>query len=317
LNVENIINVAVSPGIKLTSGTINPYLPSPVLNAWGTLDLKVELGWTYSYTLTGYTFLGFQVWRNLGEPGNTDQLIENQIIPEYYNNTWYYDDPYQYVQNAKPRYYVRAVYENSTDQTLVYSPISNIFDFAASPLPIELLFFRGIPGNNEVTLLWATASEINNDFFTIEHSTDANNWSIVAIVNGAGNSNRVLKYSTTISNLHEGVSYYRLKQTDFDGGFEYFNPIAIHMNKSNGLKAEIIRTFISTGQLDIWVQNPTMEAYLQVVDLQGRMVRSFGVYPEEGVQNVTLSIPHSYRNQVLVVRLVAGNEADVKKISVR
>ena len=62
------------------------------------------------------------------------------------------------------------------------------------PLPIELLWFNAECEGSNITLKWATASEINNDYFTLERSDDAKNWQIIANVNGAGNSSQILYY---------------------------------------------------------------------------------------------------------------------------
>lgn len=82
------------------------------------------------------------------------------------------------------------------------------------PLPIELIYF--IIEQN--VLRWATASEMNNDYFTIEKSYDLIDWSIVTTIPGAGNSNIIINYKYEVCNEK---AYYRLKQTDYDGVFEY------------------------------------------------------------------------------------------------
>lgn len=94
-------------------------------------------------------------------------------------------------------------------------------------LPIELISFDASLNNNNVDLYWATASEYNNDFFTIERSTDGLNWEHVTIVSGAGNSTQRLDYYIQDSRPLSGISYYRLKQTDFDGAFEYSNIVSV------------------------------------------------------------------------------------------
>jgi hypothetical protein len=88
-------------------------------------------------------------------------------------------------------------------------------------LPIELLSFTAEYYNQSIVLEWSTASEINNDFFTIERSINGMEWQEIYRVASAGNSSSLLVYSTTDKNPYMGVSYYRLKQTDFDGKFEY------------------------------------------------------------------------------------------------
>jgi hypothetical protein len=104
---------------------------------------------------------------------------------------------------------------------------SSVIVIISEPLPIELLYFTGECVNGYSILKWSTASETNNDYFTIEREKDAATWEVVAIVDGAGNSSSVLNYSFTAEHRYDDISYYRLKQTDFDGSFKYATPIFI------------------------------------------------------------------------------------------
>lgn len=89
-------------------------------------------------------------------------------------------------------------------------------------LPITLISFE-IKSYKEdkVKLEWVSASEINNAFYTIERSNDGVNFKSIANIDGAGNSDAVLFYSHIDLNPTSGISYYRLKQTDFNGEFTY------------------------------------------------------------------------------------------------
>lgn len=91
----------------------------------------------------------------------------------------------------------------------------------SAPLPIELVSFDAVVNGNGVDLLWTTASETNNDFFTIERTADLTEWEIVNTVPGAGDSDEIRNYLSRDHNPIEGLSFYRLKQTDFDGQFSY------------------------------------------------------------------------------------------------
>jgi hypothetical protein len=105
-------------------------------------------------------------------------------------------------------------------------------------LPIDLMYLRATTVENNVQLDWATAQEINNDYFTIEKSADGKNFTEVATVNGKGNSKEVNKYSAVDYAPYSGVTYYRLKQTDFDGKFTYSKTVAVQMNSiANSLQA--------------------------------------------------------------------------------
>lgn len=94
-------------------------------------------------------------------------------------------------------------------------------------LPIELLSFEAEVENGSVMLDWVTSSEISNDFFTVEKSVNLNDWTLVANVDGAGNSTQSLSYEITDQDPFLGKSYYRLKQTDFDGSYAYFTPRSV------------------------------------------------------------------------------------------
>lgn len=109
-----------------------------------------------------------------------------------------------------------------------------------SALPIDLLNFDvSSVENNYVNLYWRTASEINNDFFNIERSINGVDWEIVKDIDGAGNSSSMLNYSTKDYNPYSGISYYRLKQTDFDGQFSYSKIRSVNSGKIEDSKIEI------------------------------------------------------------------------------
>jgi hypothetical protein len=101
------------------------------------------------------------------------------------------------------------------------------FSAVAAPLAVKLISFTAIAERNSVKLNWTTASETNNDYFTIERSADGAQWQTVKKVNGAGNSNNILNYESYDEAPLEGTSYYRLKQTDFDGTTTYSNVQAV------------------------------------------------------------------------------------------
>ena len=100
-----------------------------------------------------------------------------------------------------------------------------------TPLPIELMSFEASVREKEVHLAWQTASETNNDFFTLEKSKNGEDWSVFAEIDGAGNSSEVLSYAYTDHTPYHGVSYYRLKQTDFDGQFEYSDMLVVDVSE--------------------------------------------------------------------------------------
>ncbi len=112
-------------------------------------------------------------------------------------------------------------------------------------LPVELLSFyaEAMIGGNR--LHWKTESEMNNDYFTIEHSKDAQNWRVIGIVNGAGTTDDMQKYALDHNNVDGGVNYYKLYQTDIDGSVS--NVRIISINKDKVAKA-LVNTINLLGQ---------------------------------------------------------------------
>ncbi len=109
-------------------------------------------------------------------------------------------------------------------------------DFGWNPLPIELLYFDAKPVNNTVDLTWATATETNNKFFTIEKSKNGIDFEFLQNINSEalnGNSKTTLNYRTYDLNPYIGVNYYRLKQTDYNGNFKYANIAQVNFDKKS------------------------------------------------------------------------------------
>jgi len=105
--------------------------------------------------------------------------------------------------------------------------------------PIELISFSAEIESNNINIYWSTASEKNNDYFTIARSLDHEKWETVKIISGAGNSNKTLEYSIIDYNPHKNDTYYRLMQTDYDGKFTFSKIVAINNSISNTEKISI------------------------------------------------------------------------------
>jgi hypothetical protein len=114
------------------------------------------------------------------------------------------------------------------NRTAVTRALLNVNNFhvastnaGSSPLPIELLSFSAQLKNNEVELKWSTASETNNDYFTIERATNLEHFEPIIEEDGKGTSKELNHYKAIDFTPLYGRSYYRLKQTDFDGQYSY------------------------------------------------------------------------------------------------
>jgi hypothetical protein len=105
------------------------------------------------------------------------------------------------------------------------------FSISALPVPVELISFSAMQIENSVQLTWATASELNNDYFDIEKLVNGSEFETIGRVSGAGNSNEIIDYLFTDKYINKS-SFYRLKQVDFDNEFEYSEVIYVSVNQS-------------------------------------------------------------------------------------
>ena len=90
-------------------------------------------------------------------------------------------------------------------------------DCTTVPLPVELISFEGQNKGVINELSWETASEKNNDYFTLQYSSDGIDWKDIEKINGAGTTSSIQYYSATHRDFEIGINYYRLTQVDFDG----------------------------------------------------------------------------------------------------
>lgn len=137
------------------------------------------------------------------------------------------------------------------------------------PLPIELVSFDATVENSMVMLAWTTETELNNDFFTIERSRDGLNWSAIATVKGAGNSTVPKSYRAADERPFASISYYRLKQTDFDKKFTYSRVVKVDVNEGPELSAI---PNPSEGKFGILSNSVIDPQHVQFFDLLGRAV---------------------------------------------
>lgn len=178
-------------------------------------------------------------------------------------------------------------------------------------LPVELLSFNGACEGDNIVFEWSTASETNNDFFTIEHSVDAIKWQIIGTVKGAGNSSNTLHYSFTDIHAYYGDSYFRLRQTDTDGSYQYAEIIQV-----NGCKKQIDRSdFIiypnpANGVFNLQFNGDSDDVRsIEIINLNGQKIYNSDVFQS----NIDLSALHS---GVYFVRFNVETEIITKMIAI-
>ncbi len=184
-------------------------------------------------------------------------------------------------------------------------------------LPVELSSFTAALQNKAVVLNWATATEINNYGFEVERSFDKTNWNKVAFKNGYGNSNSVKDYTFTDKDITKnGMYYYRLKQIDNNGDFEYSNIVEVNVNIP--VKFEVAQNYPNPFNPVTNISFNLPEASnvtLYIFNAIGQQVKAINAgYKEAGKH--TLEFDGSNLNSgVYFYKVEAGNNSMIRKMA--
>ncbi len=150
-------------------------------------------------------------------------------------------------------------------------------------LPITLLSFTAeARDGNIVQCNWATAAEINNDFFTVERSVDGFAWEAVGTVQGAGNSNYTLHYGFADDTPYAGVSYYRLRQTDYDGTTTLSQVEAVFFGGADSDEFALLQAYRSDAGLAYAYTATAPYLILEVYDVSGRRLYGNAIANDQG-----------------------------------
>lgn len=145
---------------------------------------------------------------------------------------------------------------------------------SGTSLPIDLLSFTAEADGTSVDITWVVSSQVNNDYYVIEKSMDCYTWKEVDRMTGEGNSNTETVYGLTDKHAYIGLSYYRLRQVDYDGKSETFNPISVHVqdNKTIGLTIKPNPAVDFIGLEMVYTLDPLINHNVQIFDSEGHMV---------------------------------------------
>jgi len=159
-------------------------------------------------------------------------------------------------------------------------------------LPVELINLRAVAAELGNLIQWETASERNNDFFNVERSTNSRDWETIARIEGSGDSDQVVNYQFLDDKPLPGRVFYRLKQVDFDGAFEYsyiisvttgaipqFHVLSIYPNPTSD---NIKLLYVSDNEDPVWYQ---------ILDPLGRQINSGLIDNHFGSSLISMELP--------------------------
>lgn len=183
---------------------------------------------------------------------------------------------------------------------------------AGGPLPIELLFFKVKQTDYGHTLEWATASELNFNYFSVEHSTDGVTFKEIEQVKGYGNTKERKNYSFENRNALLGKNYYRLKSVDLDGYNEYSKVVLMEYA---GEKTFVVAPNPSSGSSINFLMNfvPSENTYVTIFDNSGTVI---GVYrPTDSFQGIAFE--NNLTSGLYFAKLVTKDYVKVERFVVR
>lgn len=174
-----------------------------------------------------------------------------------------------------------------------------------SPLPIKLGYFELSQKEEVVEIKWGTITETNNSHFNIERTQDFDKIETIATISGAGNSNYEIEYSFTDKRPLEGTSYYRLKQTDYNGDNETFDWKSINFSGSKNIEIEVYPNPVPAGNLITLDGIESKPKEIKIISLDGKsFVVSSGLMV---VNEHTLRIPQNLKSGVYFLQIICEN----------
>lgn len=165
-------------------------------------------------------------------------------------------------------------------------------DLMQNPMPVDLLSFQAKVNDTEIALSWSTASEINNDYFIIEKASTPGLWETIAMINGQGTTSQTHHYQVTDPQPHQGISYYRLVQYDFDGTKTAYDPVAVQFATAHG-QLTLHNVSFSGNQLWISYSSPCPHISYEVINMEGKPIFSSSWAVHDQHHNVSESLPLS------------------------
>ena len=187
---------------------------------------------------------------------------------------------------------------------------------ASSVLPVELLYFEATASvDGMLNVNWATAVEINNDFFTIELSNNGKDWKSLAEVKGAGNSDVTIDYEWKSDRVNAvGTVYLRLKQTDFDGTFSYSDIASVNLGKRAA--AYEVNIYPNPATEYVVIEGITADETPQIflVNLQGQQINISQT--DEGT-STRLNIPTQLPAGTYGLVIQSGDQVQTERIVIQ
>ncbi len=178
--------------------------------------------------------------------------------------------------------------------------------------PVELIHFDATCANDDVMLSWITASETENDYFQVERSRDGRSFEAIGIIEGYGTSSERQVYEYTDEKVKGRTIYYRLKQVDLGGTYEYSQIISID---NCGSKQVVVDTYPNptNGELTLQLEEMSDKVEVSILNITGKLLQVLSLNTKNGYLNTELDMT-AYVKGTYLIRIRGNEEVYTKKV---
>lgn len=184
-------------------------------------------------------------------------------------------------------------------------------------LPVELVSFSANSMLSTVQVEWSTSSETNNDYFLLERSENGIDFYSIKKITGAGTTNTPQSYKFIDSSPLPGQSYYRLRQIDYDGQFEIFDPVTVYhdLNQSALIYPNPVQNH--QAKLNLQKINSGERVSLTLYNMTGRIVYQHEISKlTEGNQPVSITFPQHLIRGLYNVKIASSSVSEMFKVMI-
>ena len=187
-------------------------------------------------------------------------------------------------------------------------------NLVTTPLPVELTKFTANASNEDVKLSWTTATELNNDYFVVEISSDGELWRDVTTVKGKGTTTKESVYSAIDTQPIFGVSYYRLRQVDFDGTRKFSKIVTVTFEGS-GIK--MYPNPVDGGDVTFELTGQSIATGLKITSMQGLEVYRCALPDSQGQKQLFRIDVRGFSPGVYIVTIFSSDALHHTKLVIR
>lgn len=227
-------------------------------------------------------------------------LAVNDYTPHY---------PYRTTSNATPVTLLGGTYFLDLEFYEDFGENRVSFSYTFSPLPVTWHYFNGYYADGRTFLEWHTASEVDNQGFEVEHSTNGTHFANIGWVEGHGTTTEPHEYEFVHNQPVLGWNYYRLKQIDFDGGYEYSRLIPVFADDLPGV--EIYPNPLKTDRLFLSRINTDQPVQVTLTNMLGQDPFEL---TQDPLMPTCFVIPHRLAPGLYHVRIRMGDAVHTRKL---